>query len=80
MNISFAGSSGRRSSGSRHVSSTTVTSSEAQQANAQANMQPGVPIPVSNASSLSVNAPPPAEGLVPTTGKQSNELFYSIFM
>lgn len=70
----FAGSSGRRSSGSRHVSSTTVTSSEAQQQqqqqqqNAQGSL-PGVPIPVSNASNLSVNAPPPAEGLVPSTGE-----------
>lgn len=62
-----SGSSGRRSSGSRHVSSTTVTSSEAQQQNAQGNL-PGVPIPVSNASNLNANAPPPAE-LVPATGE-----------
>ncbi|XP_031626352.1 interferon regulatory factor 2-binding protein-like B isoform X2 [Contarinia nasturtii] len=62
-----SGSSGRRSSGSRHVSSTTVTSSEAQQQNAQGNL-PGVPIPVSNASNLTANAPS-AEGLgVPPTG------------
>lgn len=65
----FAGSSGRRSSGSRHVSSTTVTSSEAQQQNAPGANLPGVPIPVSNASNLNANAPPPpTDGLVPSTG------------
>lgn len=66
--MQLIGSSGRRSSGSRHVSSTTVTSSEAQQQqHALANM-PGIPIPVSNASNPSANPVPPPEGLVPSTG------------
>lgn len=52
----FSGSSsGRRSSGSRHVSSTTVTSTEAQQS------QPGIAVNIGN-------GPPPPDGIVPTTG------------
>lgn len=62
-------SSGRRSSGSRHVSSTTVTSSEAQQLAQQGNL-PGIPIPVSNANNSGPSAQPPAE-LVPATGSYS---------
>lgn len=53
--INFPGSSsGRRSSGSRHVSSTTVTSTEAQQS------QPGIAVNIGNG--------PPPDGIVPTTG------------
>lgn len=48
-------SSGRRSSGSRHVSSTTVTSTEAQQS------QSGISVNIGN-------GPLPPDGIVPTSG------------
>lgn len=53
-NCLFPGSSsGRRSSGSRHVSSTTVTSTEAQQS------QPGIAVNIGN-------GPPPPDGIAQT--------------
>lgn len=55
LDYHFPGSSsGRRSSGSRHVSSTTVTSTEAQQS------QPGIAVNIGNG--------PPPDGIAPTTG------------